>query len=94
MCKKSLRVAAGVIFILTFTLIFSSQVFADQVTITGKVTDTYQIVTEDGTVYEVADTDMGNDLLNHVGKTVEATGTIAVEEGHNVITVTSYTLLE
>jgi hypothetical protein len=81
--------------ILSFTLVFLPFVFADQqTTITGVVNDTYQIIGKDGTVYEVADTDVGNDLLNHVGKTVQATGIVTEEEGVKVISVESYTVAD
>ena len=69
-------------------------VFAGEVTITGTINDSYQIVSENGTVYEVADTDMGNDLLNHVGKTVEVFGEVSEEEGVKIINVKSYKILE
>jgi hypothetical protein len=75
-------------------LICSSPVFADEITITGTINDTDQIVAVNGTVYEVADTDMGNDLLNHVGKTVEVIGEVVEEEGAKVINVKSYKVLE
>jgi hypothetical protein len=75
-------------------LICSSPVFADEITITGTINDTDQIVAVNGTVYEVADTDMGNDLLNHVGKTVEVIGEVVEEEGAKVINVKSYKILE
>jgi hypothetical protein len=75
-------------------LICSSPVFADEITITGTINDTDQIVAVNGTVYEVADTDMGNDLLNHVGKTVEVIGEVVEEEGAMVINVKSYKVLE
>ncbi|MBL7179423.1 MAG: hypothetical protein ABIK98_07850 [Pseudomonadota bacterium] len=92
MKRKSRWIVAGIICILTFALIFSGQVFANQTTVIGKVNDSYQIVTEEGIVYEVADTDMGNDMLNNIGKTVEATGTVTEEEGVKLINVTSYTV--
>jgi hypothetical protein len=69
-------------------------VFADEVTIVGKINDNYQIVTEDGTVYKVADTEMGNEMLNHVSKFVEALGIVTEEEGVKIIKVTSYVLLD
>ena len=94
MLKKLRCISTGIVCILMFTMLFAGQVFAEEVTIIGTVNDNYQIVTEDGDVYEVADTDMGNDLLNHVGKTVEALGTITEEEGVKVITVTNYTVMD
>ena len=94
MNKKSRRIAARIVFILSFALIFSSQVFADEVTIIGKVNDNYQIVTEDSIVYEVANTEMGIDLLNYVDKTVKVSGTVVEEEGVKIITVTFFEVIE
>jgi hypothetical protein len=94
MDKKFRWIAAGIICVFSVILICSNPVFAGEITITGTINDTYQIVTEDGTVYEVADTDMGNDLLDHIDKTVEVTGDVIEEEGAKVINVKSYKILE
>ena len=94
MDKKFRWIAAGIICVFSFFLMSLNPVFADNVTITGTVNDSYEIVSEDGTVYEVADTDMGDDLLNHVGKTVEVFGEISEEEGAKIIKVKSYKILE
>ena len=66
---------------------------AGEITITGTINDTNQIVADNGTVYEVADTDMGNDLLNNVGMTVEVIGAVVEEEGVKVFNVKSYKIL-
>ena len=94
MDKKFRWIAAGVICVISLILICSNPAFASEITITGTINDTYQIISDNGTVYEVADTDMGDDLLNHVGKTVEVTGEVVEEEGVKVINVKSYKLLE
>ena len=94
MDKKLRWIAAGVICVFSIILVCSDPVFAGETTITGMINDNYQIVADNGTVYEVADTDMGDDLLNHVGKTVEVTGELIEEEGVKVINVKSYKLLE
>ena len=94
MDKKFRWIAAGVICVFSLILICSNPVFAVEITITGTINDTYQIVSDNGTVYEVADTDMGDDLLNHVGKTVEVMGDLIEEEGIKVINVKSYKILE
>jgi hypothetical protein len=94
MDKKFRWITAGIICVFSFILICSNPVFADEITITGMINDTYQIVADNGTVYEVADTDMGNDLLNYVGKSVEVIGAVVEEEGVKVINVKSYKILE
>jgi len=77
-------------------LMLAAPVLAVEVEMTfiGEVTDSYQIVTDMGVVYEVADTDMGNELLDHAGKKVEVTGTVTEEDEVKIIKVTSYVVLE
>jgi len=94
MDKKCEWITAGIICVFSFLLICSNPVFAEDITITGTINDSYQIVTANGTVYEVADTDMGNDLLNHVGKTVEVIGEVIEEDEVKIIDVKSYNILE
>jgi hypothetical protein len=94
MDKKFRWIPAGIICVFLLILICSIPVFANEITITGTINDSYQIVSDNGTVYEVADNDMGDDLLNHVGKTVEVTGVVIEEEGVKIINVKSYKLLE
>ena len=65
-----------------------------EMTVIGEVNDNYQVVTDLGVVYEVADTDMGNDMLNHVGKKVKVTGTVTEEDEVQIIKVASYEVLE
>jgi hypothetical protein len=96
MNKKLRWIRLGIVCVLSFALIFSGQVFADEVTIVGEITEEHQIVTEDSQIYDVADTDMGDDLMNQVdvGKKVKIKGTVKEEEGQKVIDVTSYEVIE
>ena len=90
------RIAAGIVTLLVLALIFSAQALAYEVTFFGQVNNNGQIVANDGTVYEVADNDMGNKLLRHVGKTVEVTGTVETVPGSRdeILIVISYTILD
>jgi len=65
-----------------------------EVTLIGEVNHNYQIVTDLGDVYEIADTEMGNDLLDNIGKKVEVTGTVTEEDGEKIITVDTFVVLE
>ncbi len=94
MDNKRRWIVAGIICVFSIALLCSNPVFAGQSTITGIINDTYQIVAADGMTYEVEDTDMGNEMLNHVGKTVEATGEVVEEDGVKTIKVESYKILE
>jgi len=64
-----------------------------KVTITGRVNDNYQIVTFDGTIYEVEGNEKGDEIVNLVGKQVKATGTVEQSEGMKIIFITSYEVI-
>ena len=64
------------------------------VTITGTVNDDYQIVTSDGKVYDVVDTEKGDEVTENVDKKVKVTGTVEESEGKMMISITNYEVLE
>ena len=63
-------------------------------TITGTVNDHYQIVTDDGKIYDVGDTERGDEVTELVDKKVKATGTVEESEGMMMISITEYEILE
>jgi hypothetical protein len=76
-------------FSITF-LFFSYSVFAGDITIVGEVNDTQQIVAN-GKIYEVADTEKGDDLvMNYIAEKVEVTGTVEEKDDMTIITVKSF----
>lgn len=96
MNKKSRWIAIGIVCIVSFSLIFTSQIFADEIEIVGEINEKHQIVTKDNTVYDVADTEISDDLMSQVdvGQKVKIKGTVTEKEGQKVIDVTSYELIE
>lgn len=90
------KTAFGILVVSVLVLMLAAPVLAveNEMTISGVVNEDYQIVTDVGDVYEVEDTDMGNELLNHVGKKVEVTGTVSEEDEVQTIKVASYVVLE
>ena len=92
MKKTAFRILA----VSVLVLMLASPVLAveKEMTVIGEVNDDYQIVTDLGVAYEVANTDMGNELLDHVGKKVKATGTVTEEDEVQIIKVASYEVLE
>jgi lysyl-tRNA synthetase class II len=89
------RLAKILTIVLALTLVLSIQVFADEITITGKINETYQIVTDKDDVYEVADSDLASELLENIGQTVKVTGTLVQsEEGVKTIRVNDYEIVE
>jgi hypothetical protein len=89
------RLARLLPMVLALTLVLSFQAFAAEITVTGNINDMYQIVMDNGDVYEVADSDLGNEMLENVGQTVTVTGTLAEEdEGVKTIRVIEYKIIE
>ena len=85
---------AGLFGILTIALIFGIAFSGETKVITGTVNDDYQIVTDEGTAYTVAEGEMGDEVVELVGQKVKVTGTVEESEGEKMITVTSYVVIE
>jgi len=79
----------------TVLLVFTASLLpaGEIVTITGMVNDNYQIVVNDEEVYELADTEKGNEVASHVGKKMNVTGLVEEVEGIKRITVESFELI-
>jgi hypothetical protein len=94
--KKMKKTALRILVVSVLVLMLAAPVLAveKEMTVIGEVNNDYQIVTDQGVAYEVEDTDMGNELLNHVGKKVEVTGTVTEEDEVQTIKVASYVILE
>ena len=73
---------------------FTTQALSSEITITGTLNDNLQLVTEDGIVYEIDDTEKGNEAFDHVGKKMKLVGTITEDDGVKTITVLFFDLLE
>jgi len=74
--------------------IFGAAYADDAKTVMGTVNADNQIVAADGTVFEVADTDIGHQVLDLVGQTVKVTGTIEELEKTKIITITEYQIVQ
>lgn len=91
MCSRmSICIAA----LLALSLIFSIPAMAaSKITVVGEINDEYQIVGRDGNIYEIADTDTGNQLLNFIGSVAEVIGTVQEEEGIKILFVESFKIM-
>lgn len=92
MKKKISRFSIVILVLLAVSMFLSSPVIAEPTTVTivGEVNDQYQIVAKDGTIYEIADTETGDELLKLIGSVVEVTGQVEEEDGVKVIDVKSF----
>ena len=93
--KGKIRFMAMILTVVIMSFaVLSLQAAAAEVKITGVVTDDYQILTDEGTVYDVADTEVGNEMLGHVSRKVEIVATVGGDEEIKVLTVLSFKVLE
>jgi hypothetical protein len=90
--KKYLLVGLCALIIVVF---LSGIAFSEEVkTITGKVNDSYQIVADDGRIYEIGITEKGDEVVELIDKRVKVTGIIEESEGEKIINITSYEVIE
>jgi hypothetical protein len=81
-------------FIFAFTFLAGPTIAAERRIITGTINDDYQVVTDDNQVYDVADNEKGDEMLELIGKKVKVTGMVEESEGDKIITVMNYEVME
>jgi hypothetical protein len=90
--KKWFRYASMVIFA-TFVL-HSPALAENTISVEGVVGEDFLIIADDGTVYRISDTTMGDEVAQLFNKKVRVTGIVEDWEGMKMITVTSYEIIE
>ena len=81
--------------VLILALLFCGTGFSeDKMPISGKITPENQLVTEDGQIYDIADTKGGFELLQNTDKIVEVKGTVSEKNGKKELTVKSFRVVE
>jgi hypothetical protein len=64
------------------------------VTITGTINTDYEIVTDDGKVYQVVENLKGSEVVELIDRKVRITGTVIKKSGEKKIRVASYEVLD
>lgn len=85
--------AAVLAVMMVLALVAGAAVAVETQTVVGIVTDGFQIEAEDGSVYDIADSEKGTELLAQVGKKVMAKGTVVIEGDYKTLTIESFTVL-
>lgn len=69
---------------------------AEKKTITGVVTEDYQIITESDEVYDIGDNEKAAEVMEYVGKKVKATGMVEYDEDidSRIIHIDSFSVIE
>ncbi|MBC8485392.1 MAG: hypothetical protein ISS66_02090 [Desulfobacteraceae bacterium] len=84
----------GFYIVIVLTLLSSLALAGKRITIVGTVNDYYQIVTDEGTVYDIAENEKGDELAELVDKKVRVVCTLEEEEDSKVITIESYKVID
>jgi hypothetical protein len=84
----------GLCIVIVLTLLSSLALAGKRVTIVGTVNDYYQIVTDEGTVYDIVENEKGDELAELVDKKVRVVGTLEEDEDSKLITVESYKVID
>ena len=88
--KKLVRLLVAVLTL----LIFISPAFANEITITGLVSNNMQIQTDDGTTYQIEEDDMGETLMVYAGKSVVVTGDVEEDGEKKTISVNKFKIVK
>jgi len=70
------------------------QAEAPTVTITGSINEDYQLVSDQGTVYEIAETEAGDMMVQYIGETVMAKGKVLTVDDQRILSVVSFEFVE
>lgn len=74
-------------------LIFAMPGFAAKTTITGKVIKDMTFQAQDGTVYNIAQDDMGDTVMVYAGKTVQITGKVKIKKDKKILIVDEFKVM-
>jgi hypothetical protein len=85
---------AGLMVAFLVALFGGTAVSSDNVTIEGVVSDVYQLITDQDEVYDIADTEKGQELMEMVGKKVKVIGAVEEEDGVKTIKVANFEVME
>ena len=94
MRRNGKKLVIGILALALVAFLAGPALSGGTVTITGTVNEDNQIVTDDGKVYDVVDTEKGGEVIEMVDKKVKATGAVEESEGKMMISITEYEVFE
>jgi hypothetical protein len=86
--KQSIGKRLPMLLIISLIALLAGAAYAEsKVTITGVISDDGQLIGSDGVIYEIAENDMGIELIDRVGAQVVVEGTLMESDELLIITV-------
>jgi len=92
--RKKILILGGLISFLFVAFFAGVAISEENVLLVGTITDSNQLVDNDGTKFEIQDSKQGKALSALIGKKAQVKGTVMESEGKQLITITSYELIE
>jgi hypothetical protein len=84
----------GLLAVMLVGFAFGAGLASEPVVIQGQVTEDNQLMDDAGNVFDIADTEAGNEVIENVGQKVEIEGTLMEDNGVKVISVDAFRILE
>jgi hypothetical protein len=88
------RLLIGILTFALAVLFAGNAICGKAATIIGTVNDDYQIETKDGAIYDIGDTEKGQEVGGLIGQQVKVQGTVEEEEGVKVISITAFEIVQ
>jgi hypothetical protein len=93
--KRNIREALlGICTLLLVTSLSGITISAETVTVTGTVNTDYEIIADDGQVYEVTENLKGQEVVELIDRKVRVTGSVTVKGGIKKIRIDSYEVID
>jgi hypothetical protein len=93
--RKSVALALVPMLIIMACVAVHSAGAAEPILISGTVTDSFELETDDGLLLGIQPGEKGNELLfDHVGRRVAVTGTLIDDGGYQMIAIETYRVIE
>lgn len=90
--KRALVIGLLAVLLVGFT--FGAGLASEPVVIQVQVTEDNQVMDEAGNVFDILETEAGNEVVELVGQKVEIQGTLVEDQGNKAITVESFRIIE
>jgi hypothetical protein len=94
MNKNTKRIFFGMLVVTLIAFLSGIAVAESEVSIKGIVNEDGQLVDDNDVVYEIAENEKGEELMEEIGEKVIVRGTITEGEGENTVTVVEFEKLE
>jgi hypothetical protein len=94
MKKNMKKIFLGILIIGLAVILSGIAVAGPEVSISGVINEDGQLVDDDGTAYDIAENEEGDQIMEMVGRKVTVEGTVMEADGTKIITVSTFKIIE